>query len=112
MTEKEEVTVAAVDDAAKEEEEETEPKKIDNDDSGSGQHSRRSHHGKGMDSSVFRFSNLNFTVGSGAKETKILSDVSHVVKWGRTYNILASRFCSSDFVDDNRRSSTEYLCVL
>lgn len=91
MTEKEgeedKVAVAAV--VAKEEKE---PKKIDTDDSGSGHHSRRSHHGKGMDSSVFRFSNLNFTVGSGAKETKILSDVSHVVKWGRTYSSSISGF--------------------
>jgi hypothetical protein len=65
-----------------------EPKLVEEDESGSSKNqnnsSRRSHHGKGMDSSVFRFSNLSFTVKKGAKESKILSDVSHTVKWGRT----------------------------
>jgi hypothetical protein len=66
-----------------------EPKLVEEDESGSSKNinnssSRRSNHGKGMDSSVFRFSNLNFTVKKGSKETKILSDVSHTVKWGRT----------------------------
>lgn len=60
--------------------------KIDTSEHGSGHSSRRSAHGKGMDSSVFRFSDLSFTVGSGDKEKKILSDISHAVKWGRTYH--------------------------
>jgi hypothetical protein len=37
----------------------------------------------GMDSSVFRFKNVNFKIGTGDKEKSILQDVSAVVKWGR-----------------------------
>jgi hypothetical protein len=42
-----------------------------------------SSHDSGMDSSVLRFKNVNFTVGKGEKERHILTDVSGKVKWGR-----------------------------
>lgn len=37
----------------------------------------------GMDSSVLRFKNVNFTIGKGDKEKQILQDVSGTVKFGR-----------------------------
>lgn len=47
---------------------------------------RRLHsaHSSGMESSVLKFQNINFTVGKGDKEKSILQDISAVVKWGRT----------------------------
>ena len=39
----------------------------------------------GMESSVFKFRNVNFVVGSGDKQKNILTDVSGKVKWGREY---------------------------
>jgi hypothetical protein len=44
---------------------------------------RFSSHASGMDSSVFRFKNVNFKVGTGDTQKSILQDVSAVVKWGR-----------------------------
>ena len=38
---------------------------------------------KGMESSVFRFHNVNFVVGKDEKEKHILQDVSGKVKYGR-----------------------------
>lgn len=43
----------------------------------------------GMESSVFRFKNLNFTVGSAEKQKHLLTDVTETVKWGR---VLASEY--------------------
>jgi hypothetical protein len=37
----------------------------------------------GMDSSMFRFKNLNFTIGKGEKEKHIIQDVSGAIKSGR-----------------------------
>jgi len=48
----------------------------------------RSSHSAGMEASVFRFKNLNFTVPSKKKdeeEKHILQDVNATVKWGRKY---------------------------
>ena len=42
----------------------------------------------GMESSIFRFKDLNVVVGKGANEKNILSDVSGLVKWGHTLAIL------------------------
>lgn len=52
---------------------------------GSG-HVRRLHssHGSGMDSSVFRFKNVNFVVGKKDAPRNLLTDVSGTIKWGRT----------------------------
>ena len=38
---------------------------------------------KGMESSVFRFHNVNFVVGKDDKQKHILQDVSGKVKYGR-----------------------------
>ena len=54
-----------------------------------------SSHGSGMESSVFRFKDLNFTVGKGDKEKYILRDVSGTVKWGRKYCRLVDPGCCS-----------------
>ena len=48
-------------------------------------HSKR----QGMESSVLKFTNVNFTVGSGGKEKHLLTDVSATVKYGR---VLASKY--------------------
>ena len=42
----------------------------------------------GMESSVFRFKEVNFTVGKDDKKKYLLTDVSETVKWGR---VLASK---------------------
>ena len=44
----------------------------------------------GMDSSVFRFRDVNFVVGKGDKQKNILTGVCGKVKWGREY------FCASE----------------
>ena len=38
----------------------------------------------GMESSVLKFTNVNFIVGKKGKESYILRDVTGSVKWGRT----------------------------
>lgn len=43
----------------------------------------RSSHNSGMDSSVFRFKNVNFLVGKKSKERHLLTDVSGKIRWGR-----------------------------
>jgi hypothetical protein len=40
-------------------------------------------HRSGMDSSVFRFHDINFTVGNGDKRRFLLENVNGKVKWGR-----------------------------
>ena len=47
-------------------------------------HSKR----PGMESSVLRFNNVNFTVGHGDKKKHLLTDVNATVRWGR---VLASK---------------------
>ena len=42
-----------------------------------------SHRRAGMESSVLRFKDVNFVVGSGDKTKHILQDVSGKVQWGR-----------------------------
>lgn len=42
----------------------------------------------GMESSVFRFQNVNFTVGKGEDKKNILQDISAVVKWGHVLAIM------------------------
>ena len=42
----------------------------------------------GMESSILKFSNVNFTVGKGDKQKYLLTDVTATVKWGR---VLASK---------------------
>jgi len=44
-----------------------------------------SSHDSGMESSVFRFKNVNFVVGKGDAKKNILTDVSGTVKFGREY---------------------------
>ena len=60
---------------------------------GSSQHDssalgRSSHHRRrsGMESSVLRFKDVHFVVGSGDKQKHILQNVSGKVQWGRTYS--------------------------
>jgi hypothetical protein len=43
----------------------------------------KSSHRSAMDSSVFRFNDINFTVGSGDKRRFLLENVNGKVKWGR-----------------------------
>jgi ABC-type multidrug transport system fused ATPase/permease subunit len=40
-------------------------------------------HSSGMEASVLRFKDVNFTVGSGDKEKTILQDINAKVKWGQ-----------------------------
>ena len=42
----------------------------------------------GMESSILKFTNVNFTVGKGDKKKYLLTDVNATVKWGR---VLASK---------------------
>jgi ABC-type glutathione transport system ATPase component len=53
---------------------------------------KRSRHGSShrsaMNSSVFRFNNINFIVGKGDKQTNILTDVSGIVKWGHVLAVM------------------------
>ena len=44
-----------------------------------------SSHSSGMESSILRFKDVNFTVGKGDKAKNILSDVTGRVKWGRKW---------------------------
>ena len=48
----------------------------------------RSAHSSGMESSVFRFKNVNFIVGAKDKEKHILRDVSGTVKWGHVLAVM------------------------
>jgi ABC-type glutathione transport system ATPase component len=52
--------------------------------------SRRLHsaHSSGMESSIFRFKNVNFVVGTKAKQKHILKDVSGTVKWGHVLAVM------------------------
>ena len=72
------------------------PSKEDEDTPSGSQHSgvRRLHsaHSSGMDSSVFRFKNVNFTVGKGENEKYILQDISAKIKWGRKFFLNASSY--------------------
>jgi ABC-type multidrug transport system fused ATPase/permease subunit len=58
----------------------------------SSHHALRSSHESGMESSIFRFKNVNFVVSSkekGVKKDKyILQDVSGTVKWGHVLAIM------------------------
>lgn len=59
------------------------------DEDGSGTHRRlHSSHTSGMESSVFRFKDINFIVGSGDKQKNILTDVSGTVKWGHVLAVM------------------------
>lgn len=51
--------------------------------------SKSGHSSHGMDSSVLKFKNVNFTVGKGDKKKYLLTDVNGTVKWGR---VLASTY--------------------
>lgn len=57
-------------------------------DSGHGTKRLNSAH-SGMESSVFRFKDVNFTVGKAEKQKYLLTDVNETVKWGR---VLASEY--------------------
>jgi ABC-type transport system involved in cytochrome bd biosynthesis fused ATPase/permease subunit len=52
--------------------------------------SRRLHsaHSTGMESSIFRFKNVNFVVGTKDKEKHILKDVTGTVKWGHVLAVM------------------------
>ena len=52
--------------------------------------SRRLHsaHSSGMESSIFRFKDVNFIVGSKDKKKNILTDVSGTIKWGRVLAVM------------------------
>ena len=52
------------------------------------QHSSASNKPRGMESSVLKFSNVNFTVGHGDKKKYLLENVNATVKWG---HVLASK---------------------
>jgi ABC-type transport system involved in Fe-S cluster assembly fused permease/ATPase subunit len=58
---------------------------------------RRLHsaHTSGMESSVFRFKDVNFMVGSNEKKKNILTDVSGTIKWGRVLAVMgpSGTFC-------------------
>jgi ABC-type dipeptide/oligopeptide/nickel transport system ATPase subunit len=41
-----------------------------------------------MESSIFRFKNVNFVVGAKGKEKYILRDVSGTCKWGRVLAVM------------------------
>ena len=43
---------------------------------------------EGMESSILRFKDVNFIVGKGAKQKRILSDVTGVVKWGHVLAVM------------------------
>lgn len=49
--------------------------------------SKRLHssHASGMESSILRFKDVNFIVGTGDKAKNILTDVSGTVRWGRKW---------------------------
>lgn len=53
---------------------------------------KRSRHGSShrsaMNTSVFRFNNINFIVGKGEKQKNILTDVSGIVKWGHVLAVM------------------------
>lgn len=42
----------------------------------------------GMESSIFRFKDVNFIVGSKDKKKNILTDVSGTVKWGHVLAVM------------------------
>ena len=44
---------------------------------------RHSSHSIGMNTSVFRFKNVSFTLGKGGKKKKVLESVSAAIGWGR-----------------------------
>lgn len=54
-------------------------------DSSSSRKRYKSSRSSGMESSVFRFQNVNFTVGEGDKKRFLLKDVSGKVRFGREY---------------------------
>jgi ABC-type transport system involved in Fe-S cluster assembly fused permease/ATPase subunit len=51
---------------------------------------RRLHsaHASGMESSIFRFKDINFIVGSKDKQKNILTDVSGTIKWGHVLAVM------------------------
>jgi ABC-type glutathione transport system ATPase component len=51
-------------------------------------HKLHSSHSSGMESSIFRFKNVNFIVGTKDKQKNILSDVSGTVKWGHVLAVM------------------------
>jgi ABC-type glutathione transport system ATPase component len=56
---------------------------------GKSSHNRtHSSHAAGMESSIFRFKNVNFVVGTKGKEKYILRDVSGTCKWGRVLAVM------------------------
>lgn len=57
----------------------------------SGHYNQKLHyssHSVGMESSIFRFSNVNFVVGAKDKQKHILRDVSGTCKWGRVLVVM------------------------
>lgn len=48
----------------------------------------RSSHESGMDSSIFRFKNINYVVKSKGEDKIILDNVSGTVKWGHVLAIM------------------------
>ena len=68
----------------------SEPKNASEGGSSSGHVKRlNSAHTSGMEASILKFKDVNFTVGSKNKTKNILSDVSGVVRFGR---VLASKY--------------------
>ena len=61
----------------------------------------RSSHESGMDSSIFRFKNVNYVVKSKNGEKVILDNVSGTVKWGHVLAIMgpsgAGKVCATHF---------------
>ena len=55
---------------------------------GNSGHRLHSAHSSGMESSIFRFKDVNFIVGGKGKEKNILIDVSGTVKWGHVLAVM------------------------
>lgn len=82
---------------------------VEEDGTGSGNRNTKrlqSAHSSGMESSIFRFKNVNFIVGSKDKEKYILRDVSGTVKWGHVLAVMGPSGAGTcfnvvlDFVQD------------
>ena len=61
----------------------------------------RSSHESGMDSSIFRFKNINYVVKSKGEDKIILDNVSGTVKWGHVLAIMgpsgAGKVCAMHY---------------
>lgn len=61
---------------------------VEEDGTGTSGHRLQSSHSSGMESSIFRFKNVNFIVGTKDKQKNILCDVSGTVKWGHVLAVM------------------------